>query len=60
VLLGQGGGRFRNAPGSPFGGGGDAWSAVAADLNGDGIVDLVVPGRTADQVVILLGRRSPR
>jgi len=57
VLLNQGDGRFRPAPGSPVGSGADAWAWAAADLDGDGAADLVVPDRAARGLVVLLGRR---
>jgi hypothetical protein len=59
VLLGVGGGRFRRAPGSPFGGN-DAWGFAAADFNRDAVVDLVVPDRAEDRLAILLGRGRRR
>jgi Bacterial Ig-like domain (group 3)/FG-GAP-like repeat len=63
VLLSNGDGTFFNAPGSPVGSGNYApCPIVAADFNGDGIVDLAVAnftpdtGQTVSNVVILLGK----
>jgi hypothetical protein len=42
VLLGDGAGGFAAAPGSPVGVGGSPSDLAAADLNGDGVVDLAL------------------
>jgi Bacterial Ig-like domain (group 3)/FG-GAP-like repeat len=63
VLLSNGDGTFFNAPGSPVPSGNYApCPIVAADFNGDGIVDLAVAnftpdsGQSVSNVVILLGK----
>jgi len=48
ILLGDGKGGFRNAPGSPFPAGAKPWQITIADMNGDGISDLVVIPYQAD------------
>ena len=62
VLLGDGTGGFSAAPGSPVAVGGYAGRLKAADLNGDGQVDLAVPVvvQQKGQVAILLGDGSGR
>jgi hypothetical protein len=42
VLLGDGRGNFRNAPGAPFSAGAKPWQVSVADVDGDGNADLVV------------------
>lgn len=42
ILLGDGGGGLRNAPGSPFPAGGQPWQIAIDDLDHDGNADLVV------------------
>jgi hypothetical protein len=42
ILLGDGHGGLRNAPGSPFPAGAKPWEAAVDDLNGDGNADLVI------------------
>ena len=42
VLLGDGKGNFRNAPGAPFSAGAKPWQVSVADVDGDGNADLVV------------------
>jgi hypothetical protein len=63
VLLSNGDGTFVNAPGSPvYSGNYSPCPIIAADFNGDGIVDLAVAnftpdsGQTVSNVVILLGQ----
>ncbi len=51
LLLGNGAGRFRQAPGSPVSVGGPADIVTAADLDGDGRLDLVTAGT---RVAVLL------
>jgi hypothetical protein len=62
VLLGDGKGGFWAAPGSPISVGGEPGRLTAADLNGDGHVDLAVPAYVTQkwQVAILLGDGSGR
>ncbi|MGD1072736.1 MAG: FG-GAP-like repeat-containing protein [Bryobacteraceae bacterium] len=55
VLLGDGAGGFSASPGSPFAVGMDPTSVAAADLNGDGIPDLVTANTAGNNVTILLG-----
>ncbi|HEY2460633.1 MAG TPA: VCBS repeat-containing protein [Candidatus Acidoferrum sp.] len=42
LLLGDGKGGFRKAPGSPFPGGDTPWSFTVGDINGDGSPDVAV------------------
>jgi hypothetical protein len=42
ILLGDGRGAFREAPGSPIPAGGKPWQVAVADVDGDGAADLVV------------------
>ena len=55
ILLGNGDGTFVPAPGSPITVGNDPVFLVAADLNGDGKLDLAVPNFLSGNVTILLG-----
>jgi VCBS repeat protein len=56
VLLGDGTGGFGAAPGSPFPVGGSPGDIAAADLNGDGDVDLALPvWQNNWRIAILLG-----
>ena len=57
VLLNDGAGRFRMAPGSPFKVGEGPNALVKADFNGDGRLDLAVAGKT---IRILLGDGTGR
>lgn len=53
VLLGNGDGTFTSAPGSPISLGGESSQAIAtADLNGDGIPDLIA-GNSGELTVLL-------
>jgi hypothetical protein len=61
VLLGDGAGGFSPAPGSPVGLGGSPEDIAAADLNGDGNVDLALPVWQSNwRVAILLGDGAGR
>ena len=42
ILLGDGKGGFRNAPGSPFPAGAKPWQVAIDDVDGDGKADLLV------------------
>ena len=54
ALLGDGHGAFRSAASMPVGPG--AWRIAAADLNGDGAIDLVTSNSDANSVNVLLGK----
>ena len=55
VLLGDGNGQFREAPGSPFAAGPQPNDLAIADMNGDGHPDLIIPNHQAPTITILLG-----
>jgi len=55
VLLGDGAGRFRPAPGSPYPTGRGPWGVAVADVNGDGKPDILTANFEDDSVRILLG-----
>jgi hypothetical protein len=55
ILLGAGNGTFTAASNSPAVVGSGPSSVVAADFNGDGILDLAVANTSGDTVTILLG-----
>lgn len=62
ILLGDGKGGFRNAPGSPYPAGGRPWQVFLDDLDGDGNADLIVipyqrdiSGPSENGVTVLLG-----
>jgi hypothetical protein len=62
ILLGDGNGGFRQAPGSPIRAGAAPWAVAVGDLRGDGHVDLVVVPYDRDlrdpkmvQVTVLAG-----
>ena len=55
ILLGDGTGDFRNAPGSPVTVGGSPRFAAVGDFNGDGNADLAVSDSGPDTLSILLG-----
>jgi len=54
VLLGDGRGAFKQAGSMPVGPG--AWRMAAADLNGDGAIDLVTSNSEANSLSVLLGK----
>jgi hypothetical protein len=56
VLLGEGQGRFRQAPGSPMRVGVIPYGVAIADLNGDHKLDLAVANQFSSTIAILLGR----
>ena len=58
VYMATGGGRFREAEGSPLPTGENPDSIVAADLNGDKKIDLAIVNSSADDVTVLLGNGS--
>jgi hypothetical protein len=55
VLLGDGRGSFRPAPGSPFPTAAGPYHAVFGDVNGDGKPDIVTTHDDSDKISILLG-----
>jgi len=55
VLLGDGKGHFTAAPGSPFACGKSPNDIAAADMNGDGNLDLIVANTETPNITILLG-----
>ena len=55
VLLGDGSGSFSPAPGSPHAVGTSPYPAAIGDVNGDGNIDIAVPGRGSNDVTVLLG-----
>ncbi|MFZ0393775.1 MAG: FG-GAP-like repeat-containing protein [Terracidiphilus sp.] len=55
ILLGNGDGTFRAGPESTFATGSNPWQIVAADFNGDGILDLAIANYDDDTITILLG-----
>ena len=59
VLLGNGGGGFTAAAGSPFNGGTTPFSVVAGDFNGDGRADLAITDVGGGGVTVLLGAPAP-
>lgn len=58
VFLGDGKGRFREAPNSPVGGFTGPAALSTADLSGDGAVDLAVGNDDSNRVQILVGDGS--
>ncbi|HEX7957332.1 MAG TPA: VCBS repeat-containing protein [Pyrinomonadaceae bacterium] len=55
VLLGDGRGGFRHAPGSPFAAGRGPYPHAVGDVNGDGRPDIVAPDLLGAGVSVLLG-----
>lgn len=58
ILLGDGGGHFRRAAGSPVAAGDGPNSIFSADFNGDGKADLAVANGNPSGITILLGNGS--
>jgi hypothetical protein len=58
TLLGDGRGGFTLAPDSPFDLGRRAYKLVAADLNKDALVDLIIGTEASDSVTVLLGSKG--
>lgn len=55
VLLGDGHGHFRSAPGSPFPCNANPNDIAVADMNGDGNPDLVIANTQTPYITVLLG-----
>jgi len=55
VLLGDGRGNFQSAPGSPFSSNPNPNDIAIADMNGDGIPDLVIANTQTPYLTVLLG-----
>lgn len=55
VLLGDGKGHFRTAPGSPFPCNANPNDIAVADMNGDGNPDLVIANHQTPYITVLLG-----
>jgi FG-GAP-like repeat len=60
IMLGNGAGGFRRAPGSPMAVPGAPTSLVAADLNADRRLDVAVANSDAGSVTVLLGNGAGR
>ena len=56
VLLGDGHGAFKSTASIQVGAG--AWRIAAADLNGDGMIDVVTSNSDSNDLTVLLGTRS--
>jgi len=56
VLLGDGRGGFKSAPGSPFAVGPGAYELAVGDVNEDGTLDIVASSFEGDAVTVLLGQ----
>ncbi|MEW6212235.1 MAG: VCBS repeat-containing protein, partial [Acidobacteriota bacterium] len=54
LLLADGAGGFKAAPGSPFDLGHHAWNIIVCDVDGDSSIDIVMRGPN-DRIMILLG-----
>jgi type II secretory pathway component GspD/PulD (secretin) len=55
VLLGNGDGTFKEAPGSPFATGHHPSAALVADFNGDGNLDIAVANQADNSITLLQG-----
>lgn len=60
IMLGNGAGGFRRAPGSPMAVPGIPLSVAVADLNADGRLDVAVANSDAGSVTVLLGNGAGR
>ena len=60
VLLGNGAGAFRPANGSPYSTGQYPTAIGIADLNGDGILDVMVANRDSASITVLIGASKPQ
>jgi VCBS repeat protein/FG-GAP repeat protein len=58
ILLGNGDGTFKPAPGSPFKSGASPVSVAIGDVNGDGLMDVAVANMTGNSVSVLLGAKD--
>lgn len=58
ILLGNGDGTFKPAPGSPFKSGGSPVSVAIGDVNGDGVMDVAAANMTGNSVSVLLGGKD--
>ena len=58
ILLGNGDGTFKPAPGSPFKSGGSPVSVAIGDVNGDDVMDVAAANMTGNSVSVLLGGKD--
>ncbi|HXT63933.1 MAG TPA: VCBS repeat-containing protein [Pyrinomonadaceae bacterium] len=58
ILLGNGDGSFKPAPGSPFKSGRSPVTVAVGDVNGDGVLDVAAANMTGNSVSILLGGKE--
>jgi hypothetical protein len=58
LYLGDGTGQFTAAPGSPYGSGANPDTGASADLNGDGLPDLVVSNFSSNNVRLFFGQST--
>jgi FG-GAP-like repeat len=58
ILLGNGNGTFKSAPGSPFTSGASPVSVAIGDVNGDGFNDVAAANMTGSSVSVLLGGQN--
>ena len=56
IMLGDGRGSFKPAPGSPFSTGKGAWRLAVGDVNGDGKPDIATSNLESDNVTVLLAQ----